>query len=78
MSLQPYLRTVLSGLVDHPSDLAFTEVAGDKAVIIELRCHADDIGKLIGKNGKTISAVRTLAGQVAARQGQRVSLELVE
>mgnify|MGYP000986030154 CR=1 FL=1 len=60
MSLQSYVKTVLADLVDHPGDLKLTEVAGDKLVIFELRCHAEDIGKVIGKNGKTIGAVRTL------------------
>lgn len=78
MSLQPYLRTVVAGLVDHPSAVEVVELAGDKATVIELRCHADDLGKLIGKNGKTISALRTLVSQHAARNGQRVTLELVD
>mgnify|MGYP003585175014 CR=1 FL=1 len=78
MSLQNYVKTVLADLVDHPGELKMTEVTGEKTVIFELRCHQEDIGKLIGKNGKTISAVRTLAGQVAARQGIRVLVEVVE
>lgn len=78
MSLQPYVKSVLADLVDHPNDLKLTEVAGEKSVIFELRCHQEDIGKVIGKNGKTISAVRTLLGQAAARQGLRAMIEVVE
>jgi predicted RNA-binding protein YlqC (UPF0109 family) len=78
MSLSNYVKTVLADLVDHPGELKITEVTGEKTVIFELRCHQEDIGKVIGKNGKTISAVRTLAGQVASRQGIRVLIEVVE
>ncbi len=78
MSLQQYVKAVLADLVDHPGDLKLTELAGDKTVIFELRCHQEDIGKVIGKNGKTISAVRTLISQAAARIGQRALIEVVE
>jgi len=78
MSLQTYVRTVLTELVDHPEDIKLTELAGAKSVVFELRCHQDDVGKVIGKNGKTISAVRTLIGTAAARQGLRALIEVVE
>lgn len=78
MSLQSYVRAVLSELVDHPEDIKLTELTGAKSVVFELRCHQDDVGKVIGKNGKTISAVRTLIGTVAARQGLRALIEVVE
>jgi predicted RNA-binding protein YlqC (UPF0109 family) len=78
MSLQAYVKTVLAELVDHPEAIKLTELAGDKSVIFELRCHQDDVGKVIGKNGKTISAVRTLLGMLAARQGLRAMIEVVE
>jgi len=78
MSLQTYVRTVLAELVDHPEDIKLTELAGAKSVVFELRCHSDDVGKVIGKNGKTISAVRTLIGTAAARQGLRALIEVVE
>lgn len=78
MSLAAYVKKVLSDIVDHPDDLRLTEVAGAQSVIFELRCHADDVGKVIGKNGKAIIAVRTLLSLVAARQGKRATLEIVE
>lgn len=78
MSFQSYVRAVLTDLVDHPDAIKMTELVGEKTVIIELRCHQDDVGKVIGKNGKTISAVRTLLGMVAARKGQRANIEVVE
>lgn len=78
MALRDYVKAVLSELVDHPEDLKLTELAGNKSVVFELRCHHDDVGKVIGKNGKTISAVRTLISTAAARNGQRALIEVVE
>lgn len=78
MSLSDYLKAVLSELVDHPESITLTELAGAKSVVFELRCHQDDIGKVIGKNGKAIIAVRTLLSLVAARQGLRATVEVVE
>lgn len=78
MSLSSYLRAVLAELVDHPSDIRLTELAGAKTTVFELRCHESDIGKVIGKNGKAIMAVRTLLSLAAARHGLRATVEVVE
>lgn len=78
MSLSAYVTKVVGDLVDHPEDLKLTELAGSKTVVFELRCHQDDVGKVIGKNGKAISSVRTLLGLVASREGRRALIEVVE
>lgn len=78
MSLADYVKKVLVDIVDHPDAIKLTEVAGANTIIFELRCHQDDVGKVIGKNGKAITSVRTLLGLVAARQGKRATLEIVE
>ena len=78
VSLKDYVQAILSELVDHPNDIQLTELVGKKSIVFELRCNSEDVGKVIGKNGKTISAVRTLIGSVAARQGQRALIEVVE
>ncbi len=76
--MKDLLEYIVRLLVDHPDDVRITEVDGEKTVIFELRCHAEDIGKVIGKNGKTVGAVRMLLSTVAARQGRRAMLEVVE
>ncbi len=65
-------------LVEHPDEVRLTEVDGEKTVVFELRCHPDDIGKVIGKSGKTIGAIRTLLATLATKQGRRALLEIVE
>ena len=73
-----YVQTILSPLVDHPDAIRMTKIDGEKSIIIELRCHNQDLGKVIGKNGKTIQAVRALVSTLAAREGRRATLEVVE
>ena len=69
---------VVKALVDHPDDLRIAEIEGERTIVFELRCHPEDVGKVIGKSGKTVGAIRTLLSTVAARQNKRAMLEVVE
>ncbi len=72
------LLSIVRMLVDHPGDIQLSQLAGDSTVIFELRCHADDVGKVIGKDGKMVTAIRTLLNGMAAREGRRAVVEVVE
>jgi hypothetical protein len=76
--MKELVEHIVTALVDHPEDINITEVDGERTVIFELRCHAEDIGKVIGKSGKTVSAIRTLLNTAAAKQGRRAMLEVVD
>jgi len=76
--MREFVEQILRALADHPEDIRLAELAGEHVTVFELRCHAEDIGKLIGKSGRTVSAVRTLLGAVAAKNGRRAMLEIVE
>ena len=76
--MKELLEYMVRLLVDHPNDVRITEVDGAKTAIFELRCHPEDIGKIIGKSGKTISAIRVILGTAAAKQGRRAMVEVVE
>ncbi len=76
--MKELIEYVVKALVDHPDDLRITEIDGERTVVFELRCHPEDVGKVIGKSGKTVGALRTLLGTVAARQNRRAMLEVVE
>jgi hypothetical protein len=69
---------IVRTLVDHPEELDIAEIEGERTIVYELRCHPDDVGKVIGKSGKTVGAIRTLLSTVAARQNRRAMLEVVE
>ena len=76
--MKELIEYVVKTLVDHPEDIRITEIEGERTSVFELRCHPDDVGKVIGKSGKTVGAIRTLLGTVAARENRRAMLEVVE
>ena len=76
--MKELIEYVVKTLVDHPDDLRITEIEGERTIVYELRCHPEDVGKVIGKSGKTVGAIRTLLSTVAARQNKRAMLEVVE
>jgi predicted RNA-binding protein YlqC (UPF0109 family) len=76
--MKDILETIVKSLVDAPNEVKITEINGDKTIIYELRCNAKDVGKIIGKSGKTVGAMRTLLNSIAARQGRKAMLEVVD
>jgi hypothetical protein len=65
-------------LVDHPDEVVVTEIAGDNNSLIELRVAKDDIGKVIGKEGRTAQSMRTLLTAVSTKIGKRSHLDIVD
>lgn len=66
-------------LVDNPEDVQITEVEGDRgATVLEVTVNPEDMGKLIGKRGRIIRSIRTLARAAGQRDGQNVMVEVVD
>lgn len=76
--MKKLVEMMVTSLVDHPRDVIVTEVKGAKSVVYELRCNAKDVGKVIGRSGKTVGAMRTLLGAISTREDRRAMLEVVE
>ncbi len=76
--MKQVLETIAKSLVDAPTEVQITEIDGEKTVIFELRCNAKDVGKIIGKSGKTVGAMRTILNSMAAKQGRKAMLEVVD
>ena len=76
--MKELIEYVVKTLVDHPEDIRIAEIVGERTIVFELRCHPEDVGKVIGKSGKTVGAIRVLLSTVAARQNRRAMLEVVE
>jgi predicted RNA-binding protein YlqC (UPF0109 family) len=65
-------------LVDEPDAVDVTEVAGERSMILQLRVAPDDMGKVIGKRGRTVKAIRSLVRAAGSRQGVTTLVEIVE
>lgn len=76
--MKAILESIAKALVDAPNEVQITEIDGEKSIIFELRCNAKDIGKIIGKSGKTVGAMRVLLNSIAAKQGRKAMLEVVD
>jgi predicted RNA-binding protein YlqC (UPF0109 family) len=76
--MKAILESIAKSLVDAPNEVQITEVDGEKTIIFELRCNAKDVGKIIGKSGKTVGAMRTIMNSMAAKQGRKAMLEVVD
>ncbi len=65
-------------LVDHPDEVAVREVEGEQVTVLELRVAPDDLGKVIGKQGRTARSIRTLLGACGVKLNRRYNLEILE
>jgi hypothetical protein len=76
--MKELIEYIAKSLVDDPSSVEVTEVEGATAMILELRVAQEDMGRVIGRGGRVANAMRTLLRVVAAKQGKRASLEIIE
>jgi predicted RNA-binding protein YlqC (UPF0109 family) len=76
-SMRELVEFIAKSLVDDPSQVYVSEIEGENSVILELRVGPEDMGRVIGKGGRTVNAIRTLIRVLAAKQGKRVTLEVV-
>ncbi len=65
-------------LLDHPEHIEIREVEGDQTSVIELKVAPEDLGKIIGRQGRTAKAFRTVVNAAALKAGKRVILEIIE
>ena len=71
------LETIAKALVDNPDDVSVNEVQGEQSVILEQRVNKDDMGKVIGKQGRIAKAIRTVVKAAASREDKHVVVEIV-
>ena len=76
--MQAFLEFVVKGLVDRSDAVGVAPVERGGITVYELRVHPTDVGKIIGRQGATIHALRALLQVAGAKRGQRCTLELVE
>ncbi|MFZ5894019.1 MAG: KH domain-containing protein [Myxococcota bacterium] len=78
MALKDLISTIAQALVDDPDGVEVTEIDGDHSSIIELRVAQGDIGKVIGKDGRTAQSMRTILAAASIKLGRRAQLDIVD
>jgi uncharacterized protein len=76
--MQAFLEYVVKGLVQHPESVTVTPIQREATTVYELRLHPQDVGKVIGRQGMTINAIRSLLLAGSAKKGLRCTVEIVE
>ncbi len=72
------VKVIAQSLVDHPEEVTVTEVEASQSIIIELRVSPDDMGKVIGKQGRIAKAIRTVVKAAAIKDNKRVVVEIIQ
>ncbi len=76
--MKELVEFIVKSLVDNPDEVVVAEVDNGSDLVLELTVAGSDMGRVIGKHGRVINSIRTLVQVPAAKQGQQVSVELVE
>jgi uncharacterized protein len=71
------VESIAKALVDHPEQVRVTQAAGARSVLLELRVAPEDMGRVIGKQGRTVDAIRVLLQAAGAQRRKRVTLMIV-
>jgi len=78
MALKLLVRTLAEALVDDPASVEVAEIEADNNIILELRVAKNDIGKVIGKDGRTAQSLRTIVSAASIKIGRRAHLDIID
>ncbi|HHY34495.1 MAG: KH domain-containing protein [Firmicutes bacterium] len=76
--LRDLVEFIVKSIVDNPNGVQVKEVEGERACVFEVRVATEDMGKVIGKQGRVVRAIRTLVQAAAAKEGKRAAVEILE
>jgi hypothetical protein len=76
--MKDLVEAIAKALVDNPNEVSVQAVEGEQVTVLELRVHPSDLGKVIGKQGRTAKAIRTLLGAAGMKLRKRYTLEILE
>jgi hypothetical protein len=76
--LKDLVKLIAEALVDHPEQVSVIEIEGEQTSVIELKVAKEDLGKVIGKQGRTARAIRTILSAASTKLRKRCVLEIIE
>ena len=78
LGIKELVEEIAKALVDEPEQVSVREVQGEQVTVLELRVATSDLGKVIGKQGRTARSIRTLLGAAGMKLNRRFTLEILE
>jgi len=78
MMMRDLVTTIVKAIVDYPNAVEVKDVDGERTTVIELRVAKEDVGKVIGKQGRIAEAIRVILGAAGAKVKRKVELEILE
>lgn len=75
--MKELVETIARALVDHPDEVKVKEVEGEQTIVYELSVHPEDVGKVIGKQGRIAKAFRTVISSASVKSKKRVNVDIV-
>jgi predicted RNA-binding protein YlqC (UPF0109 family) len=75
--MKELIETIAKALVDHPGEVRIVEKESERSIVFELSVHPDDMGKVIGKQGRISKALRTVVYAAAINEKRRINIEIV-
>lgn len=76
--MKELIRHIIQALVDHPEQVAISEVEGKQITVLEVKVAKEDLGKVIGKQGRNAKAIRTILNAASAKASKRAIMEIIE
>jgi predicted RNA-binding protein YlqC (UPF0109 family) len=76
--LKELIKHIVQALVDYPEQIVISEVEGRQSTVLEIKVAKEDIGKIIGKQGRTAQAIRTILNAASAKVKKRTIMEIIE
>ena len=76
--MKELVKVIAMSLVDHPEEVVVTETETDKALVVELKVSQEDMGKVIGKQGRIAKSIRTVVKAAAAKDDKKVLVEILQ
>jgi predicted RNA-binding protein YlqC (UPF0109 family) len=78
MTMKELIKYIAQALVDHPDQVEVSEIVGEQTSVVELRVAKEDLGKVIGKQGRTAKAMRAILSASSTKNRKRTVLEIIE
>ena len=76
--MKDLVELIARALVDHPNEVQVNAIEGEQVTVLELKVHPEDLGKVIGRQGRTAKSIRTLLGAAGMKLKKRFTLEILE